>query len=115
MMIFTTLLKPTSGQAIIAGFDVTKDAKHVRENIGFVQQETAVDEYLTGRENLILQAKLNHIPKKEINKRIDRNERVFVTTLTKKMAEDLTDYLKMKFIFGLRQQKKNTSLSKTEI
>ena len=71
MMIFTTLLKPTSGTAMIAGFDVMKDAKHVRENIGFVQQETTVDEYLTGRENLLLQAKLNHIPKNEINKRID--------------------------------------------
>ena len=71
MMIFTTLLKPTSGNAVIAGFDVMKDAKHVRENIGFVQQETTVDEYLTGRENLLLQAKLNHIPKNEINQRID--------------------------------------------
>jgi len=71
MMIFTTLLKPTSGNAVIAGFDVMKDAKHVRENIGFVQQETTVDEYLTGRENLLLQAKLNHIPKNEINTRID--------------------------------------------
>jgi len=71
MMIFTTLLKPTSGNAVIAGFDVMKDAKYVRENIGFVQQETTVDEYLTGRENLLLQAKLNHIPKNEINQRID--------------------------------------------
>ena len=71
MMIFTTLLKPTSGNALIAGFDVTKNAKQVRENIGFVQQETTVDEYLTGRENLLLQAKLNHIPKNEINTRID--------------------------------------------
>jgi len=71
MMILTTLLKPTSGQALISEFDVMNDAKKVRENIGYVQQETTVDEYLTGRENLLLQAKLNHIPKKEINKRID--------------------------------------------
>ena len=71
MMILTTLLKPTSGQALISGFDVVKDAKKVRESIGYVQQETTVDEYLTGRENLILQAKLNHIPKNQINKRID--------------------------------------------
>ena len=71
MMIFTTLLKPTSGKALITGFDVMKDAKQVREHIGFVQQETTVDEYLTGRENLLLQAKLNHIPKNEINQRID--------------------------------------------
>ena len=71
MMILTTLLKPTSGNAMICGFDVVNDAKKVRENIGYVQQESTVDEYLTGRENLLLQAKLNHIPKKEINTRID--------------------------------------------
>ena len=71
MMILTTLLKPTSGQALISGFDVTSNAKQVRMNIGYVQQESTVDEYLTGRENLLLQAKLNHIPKNEINKRID--------------------------------------------
>ena len=71
MMIFTTLLKPTSGHALISGFDVMTNAKQVRENIGYVQQESTVDEYLSGRENLILQAKLNHIPKGEINERID--------------------------------------------
>jgi len=71
MMIFTTLLKPTSGQALISEFDVMTDAKKVRENIGYVQQETTVDEYLTGRENLLLQAKLNHIPKNQIKQRID--------------------------------------------
>ena len=71
MMILTTLLKPTSGQALIFGFDVTENPKKVRENIGYVQQETTVDEYLTGRENLLLQAKLNHIPSNEINSRID--------------------------------------------
>ncbi|NND86753.1 MAG: ATP-binding cassette domain-containing protein [Nitrosopumilus sp.] len=71
MMILTTLLKPTSGNAVICGYDVMTNPKKVRENIGYVQQESTVDEYLTGRENLLLQAKLNHIPKKEINKRID--------------------------------------------
>ncbi len=71
MMILTTLLKPTSGQALISEFDVMGNAKKVRERIGYVQQETTVDEYLTGRENLLLQAKLNHIPKNEINSRID--------------------------------------------
>ena len=71
MMILTTLLKPTSGQALISEFDVMKNAKKVRETIGYVQQDTTVDEYLTGRENLLLQSKLNHIPKKQINQRID--------------------------------------------
>ena len=71
MMILTTLLKPTSGQALVSGHDVLTNPKQVRESIGYVQQESTVDEYLTGRENLLLQAKLNHIPKSEINKRID--------------------------------------------
>lgn len=71
MMILTTLLKPTSGQALVSGFDVLTQAKKVRQNIGYVQQESTVDEYLTGRENLLLQARLNHIPKNQINKRID--------------------------------------------
>jgi len=71
MMILTTLLKPTSGVALVSGFNVVSQAKKVRENIGYVQQEISVDEYLTGRENLQLQARLNHIPKNQIKKRID--------------------------------------------
>ena len=90
MMIFTTLLKPTSGQALVAGFDVMKNAKHVRENIGFVQQETTVDEYLTGRENLLLQARLNHIPKNEINHRID--EVLDLIELTDKQDQAVVTY-----------------------
>ncbi len=72
MMILTTLLKPTSGRALVAGFDVVSQAKKVRENIGYVQQEIAVDEYLTGRENLILGGRLNHIPSNLIDERIDQ-------------------------------------------
>jgi len=71
MMILTTLLKPTSGRSMVAGFDVVDQANKVRENIGYVQQEIAVDEYLTGRENLLLHARLNHIPKNLVNERID--------------------------------------------
>ena len=71
MMILTTLLKPTIGSALVAGYDVVSQAKQVRQNIGYVQQEISVDEYLTGRENLILQARLNHIPKHLVDTRID--------------------------------------------
>jgi len=71
IMILTTLLKPTSGKANVAGYDVMTQAKSVRQNIGYVQQDSTVDEYLTGRENLELQAKLNHIPRDIIKKRID--------------------------------------------
>ncbi len=71
MMILTTLLKPTSGQAIVGKFDVKTHSKRVREKIGYVQQESTVDEYLSGRENLFLQARLHHIPKEIIDQRID--------------------------------------------
>ena len=71
MMILTTLLKPTSGQALVSGFDVKTHPKQVRQKIGYVQQESTVDEYLSGRENLLLQARLNHIPKDLIHERID--------------------------------------------
>jgi ABC-2 type transport system ATP-binding protein len=90
IMILTTLLKSTSGQALISGFDVMTNAKQVRENIGYVQQETTVDEYLTGRENLLLQAKLNHIPKNEINKRID--EILELIELSDKQDETVVTY-----------------------
>lgn len=90
MMILTTLLKPTSGKAIISGFDVALNPKKVRENIGYVQQETTVDEYLTGRENLILQAKLNHIPHSEINSRID--EILDLIELSDKQDEAVVTY-----------------------
>jgi ABC-2 type transport system ATP-binding protein len=71
IMILTTLLKPTSGTAHVAGFDVVTQAKKVREKIGYVQQESTVDEYLTGRENLELQARLNHIQKDLVKKQVD--------------------------------------------
>ena len=90
MMILTTLLKPTSGKALVAGFDVVTQAKQVRQNIGFVQQEISVDEYLTGRENLILQARLNHIPKNLVNKRID--ELLELIELADKQNEPVITY-----------------------
>ena len=71
IMILTTLLKPTSGHALVSGYDVMTHPKQVRQSIGYVQQESTVDEYLTGRENLLLQARLNHIPKDQIKKKID--------------------------------------------
>lgn len=71
MMILTTLLKPTSGQAYVAGLDVSSQQKKVREKIGYVQQDITIDEYLSGRENLILQARLSHLPKESMDSRID--------------------------------------------
>ncbi len=90
MMILTTLLKPTIGSALVAGYDVVSQAKQVRQNIGYVQQEISVDEYLTGRENLILQARLNHIPKNIVDKRID--EILDLIELSEKQSMSVNTY-----------------------
>ncbi|MFC9605040.1 ATP-binding cassette domain-containing protein [Streptomyces niveus] len=50
--VLTTLLQPDSGKAVVAGIDVLKHPNEVRRNIGLSGQFAAVDEYLTGRENL---------------------------------------------------------------
>lgn len=90
MMILTTLLKPTSGKAFVAGFDVVTHAKQVRKNIGFVQQDITVDEYLTGRENLLLHARLNHIPKNLIESQID--DVLDLIELTEKQNDPVVNY-----------------------
>ncbi|MFJ3634798.1 ATP-binding cassette domain-containing protein [Streptomyces sp. NPDC090112] len=50
--VLTTLLRPDSGKAVVAGIDVLKNPNEVRRSIGLSGQFAAVDEYLTGRENL---------------------------------------------------------------
>ena len=71
MMILTTLLKPTSGRALVSGMDVADDPGGVRRSIGYVQQESSSDEFLTGRENLMLQARMNRMPRGRAASRID--------------------------------------------
>jgi ABC-2 type transport system ATP-binding protein len=58
--ILCTLLKPNGGMASVDGFDVLSQPARVRESISLTGQFAAVDEILTGRENLILIAKLRH-------------------------------------------------------
>jgi ABC-2 type transport system ATP-binding protein len=59
--ILSTLLKPDAGTATVAGFDVGRHPAHVRESISLTGQFAAVDEILTGRENLILIARLRRV------------------------------------------------------
>ena len=59
--ILTTLLKPDSGTASVGGFDVVSQPARVRESISLTGQFAAVDEILTGRENLIMIARLRHV------------------------------------------------------
>jgi ABC-2 type transport system ATP-binding protein len=59
--ILTTLLKQDSGQAIVNGFDVSSKPSHVRQSISLTGQFAAIDEILTGRENLVMIARLRHL------------------------------------------------------
>jgi len=76
----TTLLRPTSGTAHVAGFEVVKDADKVRRSIGVALQDAAIDPLMTGAELLALQAVLYGIPSAMMKKRADELlERVGLT------------------------------------
>lgn len=59
--ILTTLLRPDAGRAEVAGLDVVKDADAIRARIGLTGQYAAVDENLTGYENLVMFGRLYHL------------------------------------------------------
>jgi ABC-2 type transport system ATP-binding protein len=70
IMMLTTLIAPTSGSAKVAGFDVVAQPAQVRLSLGYISQDLAVDDNLSGRENLFFQAGLYHLPKKTATERI---------------------------------------------
>jgi ABC-2 type transport system ATP-binding protein len=69
--ILSTLLKYDAGVATIEGFDVSKEADKVRNVIGLTGQSAAVDELLTGRENLVMMGRLYHLTKASSNARAE--------------------------------------------
>lgn len=76
----TTLLRPTSGTARVAGFDIVTDADKVRRSIGVALQDAAIDPLMTGNELLELQAVLYGIPASHMKKRANELlERVGLT------------------------------------
>jgi len=71
VLMLTTLLPPTSGRASVGGFDIAREGARVRGVIGAALQEAALDQILTGREHLSLQATLQGIPSKQRKARAD--------------------------------------------
>jgi ABC-2 type transport system ATP-binding protein len=69
--ILTTLLEPDTGRAMVAGFDVVKQARQVRAQIGLVGQYAAVDEILTARQNLVMFGQLYHLSGRQAQQRAD--------------------------------------------
>ena len=78
--VLTTLLRPTKGKVNVAGFDVIKEPDAVRSSIGIVPQSLTLDDDLKGITNLLLSAKLYHVPDK----------------LAKERAEQLLDMVNLK-------------------
>ena len=69
--ILTTLLRKTSGSAIVAGHDLDKEPKEIRKLIGVQSQDTSVDGDLTGRENLVLQGHFQQISGDKLKPRVN--------------------------------------------
>ncbi len=69
--VLSTLLRADSGRAEVAGVDVARDPQRVRQMIGLTGQFAAVDEYLTGRENLRMFGRLFHLSRADAARRAD--------------------------------------------
>jgi ABC-2 type transport system ATP-binding protein len=67
--IFTTLLRPDSGRATVAGYDVIREPDRIKSHIGLAGQSVAIDEYLTGTENLQMIGQLYHLSARDAKNR----------------------------------------------
>ena len=88
--ILTTLLQPTKGQVNIASFDVVKNPDGVRSSIGIVPQALTLDDDLKGMTNLLLSAKLYHVPDKIAKERA--NELLELVGLKDAARRDVSTY-----------------------
>jgi ABC-2 type transport system ATP-binding protein len=68
--ILSTLITPDAGEARVAGFDVRNESEAVRRSIGVTGQFSAIDELLTGRENLRMMADLGHLRAADATSRV---------------------------------------------
>lgn len=92
-----TLLRPTTGSASVAGFDISKQPGKVREHIGLVAEKLILYDRLTARENLMLFGRLNNLPDKQIRQQIDK-------WITRLQMEQWRDHLAGKFSTGMKQR-----------
>lgn len=72
ILMLTTLLPPTSGTALVAGYDIVREGRHVRAAIGAALQEAGLDPLLSGRDHLLLQAALHSLPGSERPQRVEQ-------------------------------------------
>jgi ABC-2 type transport system ATP-binding protein len=75
--ILVTLSAADSGEARVAGYDVAREPDAVRRSIGYVPQNSGVDVHATGRENLLLQGRVQRVPQGELRRRVGELIEVF--------------------------------------
>ena len=95
--ILATLLKADHGTIRVAGHDVVREADAVRDEIGVTGQFSAIDDLLTGRENLALMADLHHLPRAPARERIDQ-------MLERFELADAADRIAMTYSGGMRRR-----------
>jgi ABC-2 type transport system ATP-binding protein len=92
---FATLLSPTGGTIRVNGFDVQREARKVRESIGYMAQETSVDLELTARENVRFAAQAYGVPREKRADRIDELlELVDLADVADKRADEFSGGMK---------------------
>jgi len=95
--VLTTLSGFDDGEVTVAGYNIDSEQEKVRQSIGYVAQETGVDYFLTGRENLMLQGHLYRMKKKDIVSRIDELANYFEIA-------DVLDTLVSNYSGGMRRK-----------
>jgi ABC-2 type transport system ATP-binding protein len=95
--ILATLLRADEGSATVAGFDVAREAQQIRKAIGLSGQYAAVDENLTGRENLWMFGRLYQLPSSEASRRADE-------LLGRFELEDAADRVTKTYSGGMRRR-----------
>lgn len=96
-----TLLPPTSGECRISGIDVRKDPMAVRARIGLAGQSAAVDDMLTGRENLEIVGRLYQLPKAEAKRRAaDILDRLSLTEAADRLVKTYSGGMRRRIDLG---------------
>jgi ABC-2 type transport system ATP-binding protein len=95
--ILCTLMKPSYGQALVAGYDVVRDPTKVRECIGMTGQHAAIDWQLTGRENLVMFCRLRGMRRKAARARAD-------TLIDQFDLADAADRVTLNYSGGMRRR-----------
>ncbi len=97
LRILSTVLQPTSGQAVVAGFDVVESAQQVRERIGFMSGNTGVYDRMTAREMVEFFGRLHGLDDRSLKHRVDA---IFETL----QMHDFADVLGSKMSTGMKQK-----------